>query len=1100
MRGLHLQIASVALLLGFSVTRPVCAQVNFGRISGSVADASEAVVPGVQLRVINEGTGVERTVVSNDNGTYLATNLPVGTYSVKVNHPGFQPVTRSGLNLVADGRLTVDVSLSPAGTAQAVDVVEAVGEAVNTVSGELSRVVNAEQVQDLALNGRNYLQLATLIPGSALLDEDQLGLTTSLATNQQSVNGNRGNSNSLSVDGSYNVDSGSNASQVNNVGVDFIREVNIKTSNFSAEYGRNSGAAINVITRGGGNQLHGGALEFLRNDSLDARNFFAPQKGKLRFNDFGWNLGGPIIRNKLFFFGGEEWKKIRQDAAPLQASLPTRKERQGNFSERSGNLNQPGTSTPVPNRNVSGMITADGRAIAKVFERMEQAASSYTDTPTGNNAVYQYSSPFDWREDMLRLDYVASSRHSLYGRYIHDYYNLIDPFPVSGLPTVPINRVRPCTSYQLTHTWTISSNLINEARGAASWTRQRRNTATDTWMRETYGFAFPQIFNGGPLENGIPQTSISGFTGFSGPVFIILSPVTDISFTDNFTWIKGSHTIKTGVLAVRNRKNQNGRTNHAGNVSFSSSGNPQTTGNAFADALLGNYRTYSESNDDPVGFFRFTQADGYIQDNWKVSRRLSLEFGMRYQHGTPLYTAANNVANFDPSRYDPSRAVSVTSAGLLVPGVGNPYNGLVRAGSGVPANEVARVPGATSAAAQSVPAGAPRGLYSGKSLLAPRFSFAFAPRDSKTSIRGGFGMFFDRADGNIFFPTLNNPPYLQTVQLENGNLSNPAQGKPVAQAPFGTVNAIDGNLDTPYSMNFSFSIQRELPRGFLLEAAYVGNGGRHLLRAPDINQASFEDLISNASLPSAQRASVNALRPFKGYSTITMRISDSTSNYNALQLYVNKRKGNLQLTGSYTWSKTLTDASGEGDNPENFTDRHFSYGPASFDRRHILVGTYTYHIPFARHWKSPARIVFAGWDLSGVNRLQTGQYYTATGSTSTGTRRADYLGGPVSLDGEARSMAQYFNTAAFAPAPDTRRGNSGVGLVRGPSMFLWDLSMRKEFAATERLKIRFKADLFNLPNHANFRGLNLNVSNRDFGSIGSAGPARNIQLGVKAQF
>ena len=692
----------------------VVAQVNFGRISGVVSDSSGALVPGVQVHVRNEGTGVERVLVSTDGGSYIATNLPVGIYTVKVETAGFQPVTRTGLNLVADGRLTVDITLQPAGSSQTVDVVAAAGEAVNTVSGEIARVVTTDQVQDLALNGRNYLQLATLIPGSALLDEDQLAMTTSLSITQQSVNGSRGTSNNLSVDGSYNVDSGSNGSQINNVGIDFIREVNIKTSNFSAEYGRNSGAAINVITRGGGNQFHGGAFEFLRNDKLDARNFFAPQKGKLRFNDFGWSLGGPIIRNKLFFFGGEEWKKIRQDAAPRLATLPTRAERRGDFNGRTGTLNQPGTTTPIPNRSLAGAITPDGLAIAKVFDRMEQVAASYVDTPTGNNTVYQFASPFDWRQDLIRLDYAASERHSIYGRYIHDYFNLIDPFPVNGLPTVPINRVRPGTSYQLTHTWTARSNLINEARGAAAWSAQRRNYSTNTWQRETYGFGFPQIFNGGPLENGIPATSITGFTQFFGPFYLLLSPVTDISFTDNLTWIKGSHTLKTGVLLVRNRKSQNGRTDHTGNVTFNTAGNTLTTGNAFADALLGNYRTYTEANDDPVGYFRFTQIDAYVQDNWKVSRSLNLELGLRFQHGTPLYTTGNNVSNFDPRLYDPARAVVVTPAGLIAPGPGNPYNGLIRAGSGVPADQVGRVPGANSPAAQSVPTGAPRGLYPGE--------------------------------------------------------------------------------------------------------------------------------------------------------------------------------------------------------------------------------------------------------------------------------------------------------------------------------------------------------------------------------------------------
>jgi hypothetical protein len=811
-------------------------------------------------------------------------------------------------------------------------------------------------------------------------------------------------------------------------------------------------------------------------------------------------LGGPIVRNKLFFFGGQEWKKIRQDAAPRLATIPTRAERRGDFSGRTGTLNLPGTTTPVPNRNVASLITTDGQAIAKVFERMEQLASSYVDTPTGNNTVYQFPSPFNWRQNMIRLDYSINTSHSIYGRYIEDDFDLVDPFPVSGLPTTPINRLRPGTSYQLTHTWNIRPNLINEARGAASWSAQRRQTASDTWQRETYGFAFPQVFNGGPLENGLPTTAVTGFTGFSGPLFLFLSPNTDISFADNLTWVKGPHTLKTGLLVVRNRKSQNGRAEHTGSVNFNPAGNPQTTGNAFADALLGNYRTYNEANDDPVGYFRFTQLDGYIQDNWKVSRRLSLEFGLRYQHGTPLYTTGNNVTNFDPARYNPAQAVTVTPAGLIVPNSGNPYNGLIRAGDGVPPDEVGRVPGANTPAAQSVPTGAPRGFYPVRNLFAPRMGFAWSPTGDKTAIRGGFGLFYDRPDGNIFFPSLNNPPYLTAVQFENGRLANPSGGTPSAQAPFSAVNALHPDLDTPTAMNFSFSIQRELPRGFLVEAAYVGNLGRHLVRAPDINQAPFEVLAANAALPAAQRQSVNALRPFKGFSTIPTRLSDSTSNYHALQLYANKRTGSLTLTGSYTWSKVLTDANGNGDNPENYLDRHFAYGPANFDRRHIFVATYTYRIPAGRLTRNPAGLVFAGWDLSGINRFQTGQYATVNGATSIGSRRADYIGGSIDLPGDQRSVTRYFNTAAFAPAPDTRRGNSGVGLIESPSLFLWDLSIRKEFSATERIKIRFQADLFNLLNHANFRVPNTDSSSRDFGTISSAGPGRNIQFGLRVRF
>lgn len=1058
-------------------------------------------MPGVQVHVLNEATSIDRAAVTNDSGSYVVTNLPVGIYTVKVEPPGFQAEARTQLNLVGDGRLTVDFALRPGSTSQTVEVTAAMGEAVNLVSGELARQINTEQVQNLALNGRNYLQLATLIPGSALLDEDQMATTSSLKTSTQSINGNRSISNNLMVDGAYNLDSGSLSSQQNNVGVDFIREVSIRTSNFSAEYGRNSGAAVNVITKSGSNQFHGAAFEFLRNDALDARNFFSPSKARLQFNDFGWDVGGPIVRNKLFFFAGQEWKKIRQDESPLVATLPSRAERQGDFSAISGSLFYPGTTTPVPGKNISGLMTADGKAIAQVFNRMEQLAASYSDKPAGNNTIYQFPNPFNWREDILRLDYVLNEKNSLYFRYLHDDYNLIDPHPLGGLPTVPINRVRPTPSYQLGETWTITPTLINEAHVTATWSAQRRQLSSDTWERETYGFAYPQIFGTGPLANGIPAVSVDGLTNFPAPTFVKLSPATDISLSDSLTWVKGSHTLKVGILVARNRKDQNGSAINTGSVAFSTAGDPMTTGNAVADAFLGNYRTYSEANNDPVGFFRFTQSDAYVQDNWKVGRHLNLELGIRFQHGTPTYTSANNVTNFVPGLYDPAHAVALTAKGLIVVNSGNPYNGLLRAGSGVPADQAGRVPSAGSPEVQAVPTGAPRGMYRVQNLFAPRFGFAWSPfNGDKTSIRGGMGIFYDRPDGNIFFSMLNNPPFIKTVQFQNGNLSSPSGGAAAALAPFATVTAIDPNLKLAYSENFSLSIQRELPHGFLVEGAYVGNLGRHLLRSPDINQPSFTGLVANALLPASQQLATNSLRPYKGYSSIIQRISDSTSNYHALQLYTTKRTGNLTLTGSYTFSKSLADSSDESDNPENPLDRHFSYGPTSFDRRHILVATYTYKLPFAQHWNRVGKFVAAGWELSGINRFQTGPYYTITGTTSIGTRRAEYLGGDVLLPSDLRSVTRYLNPAAFSLAPSTQLGNSGVGIVEGPGMFLWDISVRKEFAPTETVKVRFQADMFNLLNHANFRGMDTNFSDRAFGSITASGPSRNIQVGAKIVF
>lgn len=1102
-------------------------QTIFGRISGTVTDAAGAVVPNAAVTVTNSATNLVRTAVTDDGGSYTVTNLPVGTYSVSVERAGFKRATQLDNALTADARLTVNVALEAGAVSETVEVSTAAGETVNTTSGEVARVVDRRQVQNLALNGRNYMQLVTLIPGAAILDEDQLALTTSLSISQAAINGNRPNYNSLSVDGGFNMDSGSNNSQVNNVGIDFIQEVKIQTSNFSAEYGRNAGAAVNIVTRSGGNDYHGSVFEFIRNDKLDARSFFSPVRQKLRFNNFGWNFNGPVIKDKFFFFVGEEWKYIRQDAAPVRRTIPTRAERQGDFSLRTGTLNVPTGYTainpangavvaagqPIPGRNLANLrlngapvgVTPNGAAVAAVYTAMEQLAVAYSDTPTANNSTFQQPNPFDYREDNVRLDYRFNEKHSIYGRYLHDYYNLIDPFGTfinSQLPTIPTNRLRPGSSYQISYTWLITPTLINEAKINASWNGQRIPPVGEFWKRETFGFTYPQLFSGGRFDEGIPNTTVNGFASFNGPSGSLLSPTTDIATSDNLTIIYGKHSIKTGMLFIRNRKDQNGRSGYTGALAFNASGNNRSTGNAFADALLGNFRTYSEADNDPVGFFRFNQAEAYITDSWKVARNLSLEFGARYYHFGPTYTQANNMANFDPGVYNPANAVTIRANGTIDPTRGgNRFNGLIAAGNGIPASEVGRV-GTSAAALSVVPVGAPRGFYQPADRLAPRFGFAYAPfGDDKTSIRGGFGMFYDKVEGNLIFSQVNVPPFLSTPQFENGNIANPSGGTASALAPFGTINAIDPNLNISYSMNFSLGVQRELPRGFFVEATYVGNEGRHLIRQPDINQASFAALAANAALPSAQRLSVNALRPYKGFSQIRMRLSDANSNYNGLQLYAAKRKGNLELTASYTWSKTLTDTSGNGDDVDVGEDpfnRHTNYGPASFDRRHIFVTTYDYQIPFFSTLHGVGGAILSGWEISGITRYQSGGYFTVTGSTSIGTRRADYLGGPVLLSNPGPNG--WINPAAFATAPDGRRGTSGVGIVQGPNLQTWDFSMRKQFTITERVNLRFQADMFNAFNRANFRSPSTVVTTAGFGTIGSTGPARNIQFGLKLNF
>jgi hypothetical protein len=1127
-------------LLGIAFVSAVHAQTTSGRISGTVKDAADAVIPNATITVTNEETNLTRDATTDENGFFVVTNLPAGIYSVAAERKGFKKSLKTGYALAADARLTVDFILDTGDIAETIEVTSAVGESVNTTSGEVARIVDGEQVRNLALNTRNYVELFSLIPGAVLTTDDPLQLASGSSSGQTAINGNRAASNNLTVDGGYNLSPTNNAIIVNNVGIDFIQEVKIQTSNFSAEYGRHSGAAVNVVTRGGTNRFHGSVFEFIRNDALDAKAFFSPEKPALRYNNFGYSLGGPILKNKLFFFGGQEWKYIRRATNPVRRTLPTTAELNGDFSSRlrgpdgivgtaddgvlrdplrpsntcvaptisNGVVTRPAVRTGCFPGNIipANRITPDGRAIASVYRTAAQLAAVFIDEPLGNNATFQPPNPFDFRQDILRLDYRFNENHSIYGRFIHDINDFATPYGPAGesqLPVTPVTRIRPGNTYLAQHTWIVSPTMTNEARFNVNDINQRSFPVGETWKRETHGFVFSQLFLGELYDNGIPDVAVTGFASFRGPSFALRQPNGEIVVNDNFTIIRGNHTAKFGASYIRSRIDQNGRPRYTGNVNFTAASNPNSTFNAFADALLGNFRTYTEAADEPLGFFRFTEFDVFVTDTWKLHPRLNIEYGLRFQHGVPFYTQGNNLANFDPRLYDPAQAVTITRDGLIdTSRGGNRFNGLVRAGSGVPQSELERVPNATSQEVLSVPAAAPRGLFETSNRLAPRISFAYAPfSDNKTAIRGGFGIFYDRPAGDFTISLINNPPFNTSVNLENGNLANLAASAVSALTPFAGITAIDPDLEFPYTMNFSLSVQRELPRGLFVDLAYVGNLGRHLLRNPNINQVPLELLAANLQLPANQRAAENALRPYKGYSTINQLRSDSNSNYHALQLYVTKRKGDFRFTGSYTWSKVLTDASASNEDPENPSDRSFNYGPATFDRRHVFVSTYTYRFPLFRGARGWTRALLYGYEVSGITRMQTGPYLTVTGTAPTGgTRRADYIGGEVLLPDGERGPDNWINRAAFAIAPANRRGNSGVGIVQAPGLQVWNLSLRKITRLTERVTLRLQADIFNAFNRANFTSLNTNLSAIDFGQLDSTGQPRQVQFGIKLEF
>ena len=758
-------IILVALVVAF-LTLPLVAQTNFGRISGTVLDASGAVVPGAKITIKDTETQAARAVLTDDKGFYVVENLPVGPYVVQADHPGFKRATVSGLALVADGRLTANFKLQLGDATQVVEVVAANTESLNTVSGEVAHVVDQQQIENLALNGGGYTELLTLVPGATVTNPDQFGTLTSLSATNQAMNGHRTNENNLTVDGVGNLDAGSNGSLINNVSPDLIQEVKIQTSNFSAEYGRSTGAAFNVVTKDGSNQIHGAAFEYLRNDVLDARNFFAPNKTELRYNYFGYDLGGPIKKDKIFFFVAENWRYIRQQSAPVRESLPSTSELQGVFpsttSSTSRHVSQPEDAFPQQHRpRLDDWAERQGHR-QRVSVRHQPGRSLYQYRRIQRRHL-RGPNPLNYRQDMGRLDYRINDNHTLFGRWIDDYNSIYLPFGPSSAGLPSRRSPNPRSSRQELPAFRDLGHL--SFHGQRSSRRRKLEFAALLEPGRHLAAQYPRLHLPAgvqllrPLRQRHPRRDVNNLSrSWEGPELTLISPTTQIELGDTLSIVRGQHSIRTGVLIIRNRKDQNGRSAYDGNVVFNPAGNPNTTNYALADALLGNFSTYTEAAYDPMGHYRYTEPAAFIDDTWKVSRKLSLNLGLRYEYMMAMYSTVNNLSAFRPVPLQSGASRKVTSSGNLVPGVGNIYNGLARGERHDP-GQAYLVPNANDPALLSVPSGAPRGIYPSQNAWQPRVGFAYS-LTIKPCCAAVSACIYDRLQGNPTFYSLNNPPFV----------------------------------------------------------------------------------------------------------------------------------------------------------------------------------------------------------------------------------------------------------------------------------------------------------------------------------------------------
>ena len=1107
------------------------AQVVSSQISGTVFDSSGAVVPNAPVTARNQNTGQSRVQRTNESGYYVIPDLLPGRYEISIEAGGFKKFNESGIDLSATSKITINATLTPGVVTETVEVA-ALTNRVETSSGEIGSVITDKQVTQLSLNGRNYVQLLMLIPGVTVNYTSSFNQSN---TDGQNINGLRGNTSGFMVDGAWNLNVGSNGTPHVNPNVDAIQEVKITTSAYAAEYGQNQGAQINVITRSGSTQFHGGAYEFVRNDAFDASDWISNRSGAakpiLRYHNYGFNLGGPAFiprklnkdRSRLFFFTSFSWSPKR-NATTRTGTVPTAEERRGDFTNSR-------LTTPLDYRTRQPLNPSNPRLLPpSLWSRNGPKLLAPLPLPNisgqGFNYITQTLARGDQNQQLFRVDYNLSPRTQIFIRGIRDRFDLSDSNNGSSLAIVGNSNLRQGVIWSLNVSQTLSPALVNTFNFSWSGTRINNQSLTQNFQKDKLGVNFPELFPGTRLGAG-PDLSITGFAGYN--IGANLQTFHHLFlFRDDINHIRGNHTLKFGVWIERYRANANVLQSGArenGSVVFSPASALSST-NALADALLGNFQSYSEASPDSVIFTRFWQNEGYAQDTWRVKPNFSIEYGVRFVHVGPVYSAVNNLIAFRPGFYDPAKAPRFNADGSLVPGVGDfigafYVNGLSLAGDGWPDRAKGRVDVASDPAWNRLFRGVPRGSYTTPAInVSPRFSFAWDPGgNGNWSIRGGGGVTYDRIRSGSTVLTGSGTPFLNRVTIFDANLDQPGGGRSPIFPTSPTSWGNDVRVPTVYS--YSFGFQRRLPQALLAEVRYQGVQARFITMGLDINQLA----VGTRLRPGAAALPRDSLRPFPGYGSISWLTTPGASSYNALQTSLQRRfqKG-VGVGVSYTWGRTITNGYGEqGGGVQDTYNLAAERSVADFDRTHVLVFNYIWELPLFRSRSDAVGKLFGGWQLSGITQMSTGQTFTpsfglagdptGTGATST---RPDHIA-PLRylnpretqtfrLSTGATVTGNFFfdPTVSFSASPTGRFGNSARGVIRGPGINNWDVSIFKNVPVTERVRAQFRAELFNFFNHVSFSGVGTGLpaaaTATTFGQVTAVAPARTLQLGMKLDF
>jgi hypothetical protein len=1125
------------------------AQVVSGSVSGTVIDSQGSMVPGVKVTLTDEVQATVRTMNTSSEGNFYFTPVLPSTYTIAVEAAGFKKFEKTGIKVSPGDRIDVAEIKLDVGTITESVVVQANAIALETETAQHKSAIIGQTVVDMPIVDRNFLRLIQIVPGYAGGDQYSAN-----------INGNRNDSMSIKLDGISNMDSGVNMCCSTWINMDTIAEVNVVTNTSGAAVGHSGGAAVTVTTKGGTKEFHGSAYVFIRNESLNARGWNANstpanaaiRKNTYRYNTDGFTLGGPVFipkhwnvdKNKLFFFASEEHQNTKSGGGNRNLTVPTALERTGDFSQSISNSNasfvvydptnggQYYGGTPLPgNKLPANLLNKDGQKFLNLMPLPNNIQSDRTYN-------YTYALTPTHQPELLgtyKFDYNVNDRWRSFVRYTRDYYTQDTPAGNGSFEFLGTQRkIRKGMGAAINIATTISPTFTNEyTMGISQNLIPVLPIVNNPYTRSALGLSFTSLYPNGVLADQGPNVTFGGNYISNTPTFGAsyaapnFADNTNFNFTDNLAKVFSNHTLTGGFSIERDRKDQSNG-NPGGSLSFSTnSNNPFDTGYTYANALVGNFNTYSQLDQQRTGKYRFTNGEWYVSDTWKATRKLTIDGGIRFYLMQPIYDAKGQLGQFLPSLYNPANAVRLYSHllnpangkvqawdpvtntfanaafyGTVVPGVGDPLNGFALEGT----------------------KGVPRGIVQSRGVqYGPAIGFAYA-LNSKTVIRTGGRIAYDRVQGNPWYTGLSIPPTTRAGTLYYGNLTTLGSTPAAFTAPGnnGAGMSPDGHIPTVYSYNLS--IQRELPLKIMTEASYVGNLNRHLYQLVNINTPAWgamwlpqnqdPSFTGANNLDGTHALPANFYRPLQGLDRLNYGTWGGTANYNSLQVTAKRfMSRTLTFQLAYTFSKAL----GTADSIYNSGAipglvRQANYGRLSYDRTHVLVVNYTYTFPKPIRGENKllnnfaTRTILNDWQVSGITTLRSGSPYglsysvlnqnlttLLTGNPDYGPR-ATLIGDPTNVSGGTNLLTE-FNIGAIGQTAKGSHGNdSGFNYLTSPWFWNTDMGVFKNVPFTKDSKryVQFRIEFYNIMNHTNWGGVASSVQYSTLGPGGSTGTILNL--------